>query len=457
MAKHGFAITLMLLSIGLGTGRAGDGAIPGVMDIDDLPNFPIAPSAIAPSQDKEKAPSAPIPSGLVQVSHVKETAPEAAMSPALAVQEPTPAAPTAAPPTTIGSGANSGWEETATDSGGQFWLRAEYLLWWTKNGTFPPLVTTAPSGTPLATAGLLGEPTTTVLFPNGDSDNPRSGGRFTGGLWLDRERKVGFFGRYFFLATQTNNFAASSDDTEILMIPFFDPVTGTQRRFVTAFPNAATGALDIRTSNRFYGGDLDLMCNLCCGCNYRLDGLLGWRIAQLNDDYRLLDSETNIFGSAVKASDDFGTRNQFNGVDLGLLGDYRHGRWSVDVLAKIALGVNNQNVNIAGSSFINGVPFSGGLFALASNSGSHSRSVFAVMPELNLNLGYQVTSRVRLLTGYSIIYLSNVVRAGNQIDTTINPTFLPPSTPSGAARPSFTFRDTDFWAQGLNFGMEVRW
>jgi hypothetical protein len=27
----------------------------------------------------------------------------------------------------------------------------------------------------------------------------------------------------------------------------------------------------------------------------------------------------------------------------------------------------------------------------------------------------------------------------------------------GAARPAFNFNETDFWAQGLNFGLELRY
>src|SRR5262245_8106792 len=47
---------------------------------------------------------------------------------------------------------------------GCVWASAEYLLWWTKGDRLPPLLTTSPVGTPLANAGVLGRPGTSVLF-----------------------------------------------------------------------------------------------------------------------------------------------------------------------------------------------------------------------------------------------------------------------------------------------------
>ena len=70
-----------------------------------------------------------------------------------------------------------------------------------------------------------------------------------------------------------------------------------------------------------------------------------------------------------------------------------------------------------------------------------------------------------------MLYWSNVARPGSQIDTVLNsklvPTgaLLPTNTnPVGLfvpgaeqGRPYFAFRDTAFWAHGLNFGMELRY
>ena len=67
------------------------------------------------------------------------------------------------------------------------WVALDYLFWWTRGMSLPPLVTTSPAGTPLPDAGVLGEPATTVLFGDEQvSDELRSGFRFETGIWLDR-------------------------------------------------------------------------------------------------------------------------------------------------------------------------------------------------------------------------------------------------------------------------------
>ncbi|MFO0843982.1 MAG: BBP7 family outer membrane beta-barrel protein [Gemmataceae bacterium] len=56
-------------------------------------------------------------------------------------------------------------------------------------------------------------------------------------------------------------------------------------------------------------------------------------------------------------------------------------------------------------------------------------------------------------------YISSVVRAGEQMDRNVNPVGLPISPvydPTVAAvNPRPVTRSTDFWTQGLNFGVGV--
>jgi hypothetical protein len=70
----------------------------------------------------------------------------------------------------------------------------------------------------------------------------------------------------------------------------------------------------------------------------------------------------------------------------------------------------------------------------------------------------QLTESARLYVAYNWMYLSNVVRAGEQIDPRINPIFRPPVTLlPGEQPPVYSgFRTSDYWLQGLSFGMEVR-
>jgi hypothetical protein len=78
------------------------------------------------------------------------------------------------------------------------------------------------------------------------------------------------------------------------------------------------------------------------------------------------------------------------------------------------------------------------------------------VPEAQLQVGYTLQSGVRLFAGYEAMYISNVVRPGDQIDTTVNFTGNPVVTPgtvlTGAARPAPQFNGSSFWAQGFKLG-----
>jgi hypothetical protein len=159
----------------------------------------------------------------------------------------------------------------------------------------------------------------------------------------------------------------------------------------------------------------------------------------------------------LAVSDEFAITNNFNGLDLGLTGESRYGAWTLAWLGKMAVGANYSTAQINGSSTITaggGAPVvsPGGLLALPSNMGNFSQARFAVVPELALKVGYQVTSQFRIHAGYDFLFWSNVVRPGNVIDTGINPTQIPPGTLVGARRPAPRPDGSDFWAQGLDLG-----
>ena len=83
------------------------------------------------------------------------------------------------------------------------------------------------------------------------------------------------------------------------------------------------------------------------------------------------------------------------------------------------------------------------------NIGTFNRSQFSALPEIDVNLHYQLTPLWRLNVGYSLLGLTHVVRPGDQIDTRLNqfPTHL-------GTFPMFTFHNSDVWMQGINLGIE---
>jgi hypothetical protein len=355
------------------------------------------------------------------------------------------------------------------------------LLWWIKGGSVPPLVTTGPP----VTGGVLGAPGTTTLF-GGDHDNrnPISGARFNLGYWCNDS--IGIGANYFFLGQRSNNFTANSSGaagSPVLSRPFFNVISGLPDVQVVAFPGLASGTIQTSSNSSLQGAGLNLFYNLCCqpaccptdccqtdccrGTSYRLDLFAGARWLQLNEDLVVTEQVTDLAtGTMFTVVDRFETRNNFYGGQIGARAEWQRGRCFVNLLGAVALGTTHQEVRISGTTIITqpGAAPSvqqGGLLALPTNIGTYSRDRFSVVPEIGVNVGCQVTNRLRVFAGYTFLYWSNVVRPGDQIDTTINPTQLPsaagPGTLIGPARPAFAFHETGFWAQGINVGVQFSW
>ncbi len=374
--------------------------------------------------------------------------------------------------------------------GGAYWVRAEYLLWWTSGMATPPLVTAGPSG-------VLGDDETVILYGGNDLlDGSRSGFRIRLGTWLDCNRRVGIEGEYWRLGDAAEHFLASdTSGRPAIYRPFFninprdendlfDPPAREDAELV-AYPGILSGSVAVDARNRLDGAGAWLRYNLCCESSWlascdpcfnpcsgpsgaRFDFLIGYRYARLADQLTIREDLTSLDPppnqGTFDITDSFGTSNDFHGVDLGVISELNYGRWSLELLGRLALGNVDQRVVINGQTIIDGSAISdgqyvGGLLAQRTNIGSYSRNEFAVLPQLGATLGYRVTPCLQATVGYSFLYLSRVVRAGEQIDLDVNPDLLPPEfTPfAGAERPSFALQSTDFWAQGLNFGLELAW
>jgi hypothetical protein len=351
----------------------------------------------------------------------------------------------------------------------RFYASAEYLLWWVKGESVPVLLSTsAPSD-----FGILGAPTTRVLLGGNELNNDaRSGGRFTAGWWLDCHGDA-LEVSGLFLGTRTTNFSANSGQFPVLARPFFNVNTNQQFSQLVALPNVTTGTAVVNAPSNFWGIEANLRHNLCCGCNWRLNVLAGFRYLDLNESIQITEiiqglstAPPPFTNQAITVFDRFATHNQFYGGQIGLDGRYAWGRWSVDGRFKLGLGATEQTIDISGGQrFV--APggtvstFQGGLLALPSNIGHFSQSHFSVVPEVTLNLGYQFTDHIRAFIGYNYLLWTNVVRPGDQIDPLLNvkqiPNFPTNAPASNLNRPLVPFRQSDFWAQGLIFGVEFTW
>src|SRR5205823_14007027 len=125
-------------------------------------------------------------------------------------------------------------------------------------------------------------------------------------------------------------------------------------------------------------------------------------------------------------NDHFEAQNRFYGPQFGMQSELRLGNLFLNGTAKCAVGAMNQTVNIAGALAVvtpgGGLADTQGVYALPTNIGHHTRTVFGVIPELNGNVGYDLTQNIRAYVGYTFLWLDNVVRPGTNIDHAINPT-----------------------------------
>lgn len=382
---------------------------------------------------------------------------------------------------------------------------AEYLYWYTKGMRTPELVTTSPLGVGPGNAGVKGHPDTSVLFGGRrlDSDGT-SGVRAHASLALDSCSCNKIDVEYFYLGDNDFDFSkAAPSDYDILARPFYNPWIGGEDAEFVGYPGVVDGRIDISGSTNFQGYGVWWRHNLLCcqgglgsggcggGCGAawggggggplsaygtdcgqrrctpcRVDLIAGYRHLDLDEELYIRESFTSIdpggavpVGTTFDIVDQFETRNDFDGFDFGFNWDYCFGKWGVNALTKVAFGQVRRRATIRGWTHVtepgNGPQsYDGGLLALPSNIGHYESSDFTVVPEAGINLYYQLGCRLRLNFGYSLVFISDVIRPGDLIDLNVDPRQLPPATVANAINPAYTGRTDDFWAQGFNVGLE---
>lgn len=343
-------------------------------------------------------------------------------------------------------------------------FRFEYLAWFTHGRRTPPLVTTGSA----ASQGILGDPDTTILYGDDPiTDGLRSGARLTFSHLFADGLTYGDV-RFWGLEDGSDTYANSSTGTPILAIPFFNALLSQNDSFLVAFPGVSTdGSVNIRSKNDVIAADAWFRQTWSDdGCN-RIDVLAGYMFSRIDDSLSINSQLTTVAGpvppagTLLSVNDSFRTQNEFHGAQFGFLATAYRGTWEVELLGKIALGDMRQAVNVSGNTTITqpggpAVTSSGGLFAQPTNSGEFERHRFAVVPEINLNLIYNINPCWRVIGGYSFVYWSNVALAGNQIDPSLNLSQVPGPI-QGPAFPRNNFARNDFWAQGMSLGLEYRW
>jgi hypothetical protein len=370
-----------------------------------------------------------------------------------------------------------------------FWIQTEYLLWHVTNAPLPiPIVTTGDPNVgfdpnladTVNTAGALGQPGTQALLGGGNFRFPAlSGVRLTLGGWISPDQRLGIEGNAFLLERACHRFSAASNSTGSppLYFPIFSGIAGGERGIPVADPlRGFSGDVNVNSSLQFWGAEANFT-----GTIYREAGsdfavLVGFRYADLRERLQINNTTKDLlFGNVATLNDSFQTSNQFYGAQIGGRLSTQWDFISLSLTGKVALGSAHQFVNIQGDITQFGpnplVPpglgtFPGGLYAQATNIGRRNANPFSVpfmfLPSVEIKLGFQLNDRLRAFAGYDLIYLTHVLRPGNQIDHNVNLSQNVVLDPSGTgalvgpAQPAPLFNRSDFWAQGMNLGLEFR-
>jgi hypothetical protein len=364
---------------------------------------------------------------------------------------------------------------------GHNWVSAELLLWWNSSSQVPALVTTSSP----QFNGIVGQGDTQVLLGGSFGDDFHAGGRIGGGHWFDDNECRGFDWRLFWLSPSSATFTAGVPPFAILARPFNNVNPGTapfvgfgSASEVVAGPGVANGSVTATMQSTAWGAEANYRRNLGCYWGTRFDALVGYRYLDVRDELTITESFTRVPGADATTgipaqmgiiTDSFRTENHFHGGQIGLSALRQRGRWSIDARGTLAFGTVFQSAEINGGqllTFGNGAQTvtSGGLLAVpGANIGRFTQSQFAVVPEIGVNFGYQVTSNLKMFVGYNLLYLSSAIRPAGTIDPNLDAARIPNFLPPGAAAPVLPVRpvprfDTNgYTLQGIQFGLVYRW
>ncbi len=390
----------------------------------------------------------------------------------------------------------------------RYWLKGDFLLWSIKNQPVPiPLVTAASFSDPLP--GAIGQPGTEVVLGDTHIDMRwMKGFQITFGSWAIQD-KYGLEADYFLLprVVRKQSIGTSGEPgSQNLAVPIFD-VTGVfglngvpgETIDILAGPFGADPGFQadcrLKLTSILQGAELSGIFGLVKHYDVQLEGIAGFRWLELDETFHfdvLTQSAPGYeFGFAfANLHDRFKTGNDFFSGQLGLKTRYICQKWSLCGCMKVALGGMRERLNIHGyTQTSNGNLFfetlgtsgdilPGGVFAQPTNIGNYAKWHFSALFDAGLRGGYRLGKNVEVSIGYNFLWITQVLRPGEQIDRDINTTLtgladasretvgtgpgpIPFGTPGkapapqGPSYPRVLFKNHSFWAQGLSFGIRV--
>ena len=426
------------------------------------PSSSYVPTPYAPpSQSSLSTPYSPSP------STPSLSAPYAPSSPSYVPAPYVPPSPAVAP--AIVTSSTDYWTD-------RLWFTTDYLMWWTKSGSSPPLVT---SGSTFDfNPGALGQHGTQVLFGGTLDPGMFSGLRLNGGFWITDH--LGIDASYFSLFQNSISFNAPADQNGFPLVarPVYYSLSGNESSYVDSYPGIATGGSSAMFSSKLSGLELNLAIKAVRDGGLSVDGFVGYRQLNLNENITVQDSIAALQAgyltfmnqpadppNSLLDFDSFTTSSNFYGGQFGGRMNWNFDRFNFNILGKLAMGVSQQIATINGGTTLitpgaASVTVPGGILTQSTNIGRYVSDQFAIVPELGLNFGYQLTPWMQFKFGYTFLFWSSVARPGQQIDRRVNGNNVATDAnfggSGGPATPGFSFVHSNYWAQGLNLGLEFR-
>jgi hypothetical protein len=348
----------------------------------------------------------------------------------------------------------------------RIWATPEYLYWWVKNGPLQvPLVTTGSTGD--AVPGAIGQPTTSVLFGNQNLNyGGLNGVRFSAGGYLDSSSTIGLEASAFVLENGSVRYAPGSNanGSPALFVPVFRSDLGIDDANTIASPGTAVGNINIASTSRLWGVELNSTVNILRLKWFDLDWLAGVRYLNLRETLDMSTDTSSLTANVNQATQDsFHTSNQFIGPQFGFRIGTQCGKLDAWLTGKIAVGPSQEVVDISGQTIVSGSSaltpgtFAGGYLTQPTNIGRQTADPIVVVPQLQFKVSWEIHPMLRVHAGYDILYWSQVVRPGLQIDQHVNQTQAFGGALVGVATPAALFSKSDYFANGFNVGFEIRY
>lgn len=353
----------------------------------------------------------------------------------------------------------------------RWWLSGEYLLGFTKSASAPPVA----SASPAASAGIVGLAGTRLLQSTSPKFDSISGGRFSGGVWLDACRAYGVEWGVFFLPRQESTSSFQAAGGEALARPFFDTLFNVENSRLISSPGLFTGSVTTNYQTEFWGLEFGGRLRVVETPTLSLEQLFHFRHYTLEETFTADDVSTALPGGVVafngqvfaaparvRVNDTYRVRNRFYGGSAGVRTIWTPGRWEVRLDARLGVGAMEQLATIQGTTSLENVGggvnvAQTGFYTAGLNNGNYRQYRFSVAPDVQARVGYRLTDWLMLTGGYQFLYMTNVARPGDLIDRRLSSARIPSSQTFGAASPpvrdTLVYDSRDFWMHGFTAGV----